>query len=967
MNGDPLGNGVDGIMLTGDFDYIGDNGIGNVIANNGRNGIFVRGSGAQNNRIRFNSIYNNGALGIDLTADTTNPIEPDGVTANDCDDADGLANKLQNYPILTTPVFHQNGTVTVGGAFGSEFNKTYTIDFYSNNSPDPTNYGEGQIWIGSKSVTTDGDGKAAFIFTSTVQVAAGSKITATATDPDNNTSEFSCFAGECSVLGRAAGETEPDDAMRIAGGGCSLGFIVNINGDQSDPNPADGICDVDLGTTGQQCSLRAAIETTNALSGTDFVTFDIPGGGVQTIVAASVLPPITEKVFINATTQPGYSGSPLIEFRGMGVPDSYGLGLAPGSDGSLIKGMAINRFYNNIAIVSSNNSVESCYIGLRADGTVGGPAGEQTAGINIQGAAATGNEIGSELAEAGNVISGNIVGVVIALDASGNNIRSNRIGTNPDFTDDIPNGFGVLLSDANSNTVGALGNSESGGNVISGNGYGLVIDQNAESNLVNKNIVGLGDGPGESAIPLPNIAHGIFLKRGATENTIFNNWVGGHTSNSTSTGILIDADAGPDNKIQANNVGIWGAAHQDVGNNYGITVFDDEQTIELNVIGFNNEAGIFISGVPDSPNPTIESIDIKLNYVGVTPAHSAIPNDIYGIRINGDVKTSTVTHNTIGNQPFTGLALTDGPSLNTIEGNAIGTALNNSIHPNGLGMWLRNASDNTVKENIVQSNDIGMIIGTNIGFEGSLTEQFRKASEKLNGVPGQYTTGNKVFGNIISKSKIGLAVGEHSRNNNIGSPVAGELPNVITECTSTVGYGLLLGTINASVTEDEMPQGNFVQNNLIGATGNPPIANGNNKGVVITGAVRNTIGGATRATANYVVANSQEGVLASDRAKENIFLENFFGILPDGSPLGNGGNGMTVENGASDNEIGGDPPQPPIAARPSLIEPSGMTIANNGGAGIYISPTAGNGNQVNKVLTFANTGLALTSAATAAR
>src|SRR5688572_26206575 len=63
-------------------------------------------------------------------------------------------------------------------------------------------------------------------------------------------------------------------------------------------------------------SLRQAILDANATGGPDDITFNIGGGGLQTISVLSALPDITEAVVINGTTQPGFAGNPLIEVRG---------------------------------------------------------------------------------------------------------------------------------------------------------------------------------------------------------------------------------------------------------------------------------------------------------------------------------------------------------------------------------------------------------------------------------------------------------------------------------------------------------------------------------------------------------------------------------------------------------------------------------------------------------------------------
>ncbi len=73
-------------------------------------------------------------------------------------------------------------------------------------------------------------------------------------------------------------------------------------------------------------SLRDAIVNANATVGTDTITFNIPGPGVKTINLVNQLPDITDPVAIDATTQPGYAGSPLIEINGVAISSTRGLG-----------------------------------------------------------------------------------------------------------------------------------------------------------------------------------------------------------------------------------------------------------------------------------------------------------------------------------------------------------------------------------------------------------------------------------------------------------------------------------------------------------------------------------------------------------------------------------------------------------------------------------------------------------------
>jgi CSLREA domain-containing protein len=196
-----VGNSSAGISMSGDNNTVGGiaAGAGNVIANNGSQGVTVN-SGATGNSIRANSIHSNGGLGIDL--------DPTGsVNANDLDDPDVGANLGQNYPLVATAEV-TGSAVTVNGTLNSVPSSAFSLDFYSSPACDatsPNNHGEGRTYLGELTpVTTNAGGDATFTFTSdgSPAVSAGEVITATATDANGNTSEFS----RCRV---ALGTTSP--------------------------------------------------------------------------------------------------------------------------------------------------------------------------------------------------------------------------------------------------------------------------------------------------------------------------------------------------------------------------------------------------------------------------------------------------------------------------------------------------------------------------------------------------------------------------------------------------------------------------------------------------------------------------------------------------------------------------------------------------------------------------------------
>ncbi len=80
------------------------------------------------------------------------------------------------------------------GTMHSAANTTYRIELFANDACDPSGYGEGQRFMVDTTATTDGTGSAEFhggISVSSFLLTPGMFITATATDPNGNTSGFS--------------------------------------------------------------------------------------------------------------------------------------------------------------------------------------------------------------------------------------------------------------------------------------------------------------------------------------------------------------------------------------------------------------------------------------------------------------------------------------------------------------------------------------------------------------------------------------------------------------------------------------------------------------------------------------------------------------------------------------------------------------------------------------------------------
>ncbi|HXT05130.1 MAG TPA: Ig-like domain repeat protein [Casimicrobiaceae bacterium] len=183
----PIGNGTCGVEVSSGASVGGLIDGGNVIAFNGTNGVAI-GGGNTGWLIQQNSIFSNGNLGITLGG------RCDDLTAvplpNDPGDGDTGPNNLQNYPVITSASISA-GLVTLSGTLNSTANTAFFLAFYSNAACDAKGNGEGQSFIGTVDVTTDGSGNASFGPIAFVVPGGQPVITATTSDGLNNTSEFS--------------------------------------------------------------------------------------------------------------------------------------------------------------------------------------------------------------------------------------------------------------------------------------------------------------------------------------------------------------------------------------------------------------------------------------------------------------------------------------------------------------------------------------------------------------------------------------------------------------------------------------------------------------------------------------------------------------------------------------------------------------------------------------------------------
>jgi CSLREA domain-containing protein len=740
-------------------------GAGNTIGFNGGAGVVVGFLGpldtGTGNAILGNSIFANAKLGIDLGNDGVTPNTPGGPHSG--------PNNLQNFPVITSVASGPSST-TIVGTLNSAASSSFTIQFFSSPSADPSGFGQGETFLGQTTVTTDSSGNASFTATVPIAVPAGQVVAATATDSSNDTSEFSAVFTACSLV------------------------VTNTN----DSGPG---------------SLRQAIQCANASPGLDTITFNIPGSGVQIISPTSPLPAITDPVIIDGYSQPGASANTngpglgdnavlLIELDGINAGFQSALVITAGN--STVKGLVINHFQGTGAGVngaieldtSGGNVIEGNFIGTDATGSVG--AGLQRTGVAIHNT--PGNTIGGTTAAARNLISGNTDGVAIDGDsATGNVIEGNFIGTDATGTASVGNSDGVLLTGGSGTLIG--GTTAGAGNIISANQTGINSDGSSafvHDNIIQGNFIGT-DVTGTTA--LGNTADGLFIF------DLNNTQIGGTTSGSGNLisgnhnygleivggdffgGILL----GTGNLVQGNLIGTDAGGTRALPNaTGGVGMSAANNTIGGTAAG----AGNIISGNAGDGIDFYSNQDtgdlVQGNFIGTDLAGTAaLGNKNAGLLLSAGSNNTiggaaSGARNVISGNGGAGISLqgqSSGPLFTTIQNDLIGTDVSGT-------QALGNAGDGVL---IDANNDT--IGGTNSGEANTIA---------FNGGAGVFVdsgTGNAIRENsIFSNGNLGIHLNSANSANNNQAFLT--LTSVSTSANGTTISGTLSSTASTTFNLD---------------------------------------------------------------------------------------------------------------------------------------------------------------------
>ncbi len=328
-------------------------------------------------------------------------------------------------------------------------------------------------------------------------------------------------------------------------------------------------------------SLRQAILDSNTSVGTlDTIAFAIPGSGVQTITLTSSLPTITDPVVLDATTQPGYVGQPLVQI----LPGAnIGSGIHVTSGGSTIRGFVMSGFNELIALeTGGGNHVEGNYLCTDPSGTlaVGGNAG-------VFMFESDDSVIGGDTAGARNLISGCSEGMSIAT-TNGTQILGNFIGIDVTGQFALPNQRGVFLGSTTGTRFGGGGPGE--GNVLAAaTENGILImggsDIAVAGNLIGTDATGTKALGNNFAMEIGTFASDIRIGgSGPGEgNVISGNWIGISLSIVSNVNIL------------GNRMGTDVTELQPVPNRYAAIVLNSESATDVKIGGIGAGEGNLIA------------------------------------------------------------------------------------------------------------------------------------------------------------------------------------------------------------------------------------------------------------------------------------------------------------------------------------------------------------------------------------
>jgi len=394
----------------------------------------------------------------------------------------------------------------------------------------------------------------------------------------------------------------------------------------------------------------------------------------------------------------------------------------------------------------------------------------------------------------------------------------------------VGNAVGVLL-EAGSNTIGGTSTGEANvfgfntatgiqitgtSDVVVGNLFGISGSGASIGNAIGTSVSGSGNTIGGTAAGAANVfafntAEGLLIAgSGASGNIVLGNFVG-TDSNGVSLGNTIGLNIGS------------------AGNTIGGTTLGS-----ANVIGFNNSAGIVISGTAATGNAVLG------NFIGTNSAGANLGETV-GVVIGsaGNVIGGTApgSANVVGFSSVAGAVITGASATgNVLTGNFFGTNASGANLGNTVGVAIGSA---------------GNVIGGTVLGSANI---FAFSSAAGVTIAGPDAAGNVLLGNFIGTNASGANFG-----NGIGV-VIGSAGNTIGGATLGAGNVISLNSTAGVQLIGTGASANVLLSNLIGTDPSGQVASGNGVGVIVSGGTGNVIGATTAGAGNVISGNFTAGI-----------------------------------------------------------------------------------------------------------
>lgn len=656
-------------------------------------------------------------------------------------------------------------------------------------------------------------------------------------------------------------------------------------------------------------TLRECIQLANTNPGSHTIAFNLPAPFV--IAPTSQLITVTNTVWVDGATQPGFTGAPVVRINGAAVGLAGGLQFYGRGGGA--QALQVDSFTNGpgIALHGISNRVAGCW------------CISNHFGVSVQGSNAW---VGGTATAQRNVLSLNRY-VGLSLSGAGyHQVQGNYIGLDPAGQMAWSNGTRGVDAGAPHCVIG--GPAAGARNVISGHGGSGIYMVFATGTEVSGNYLGT-DATGTNAVPN---AAGI-------ETVGRSNVIGGATAahrniiaGNRNYGVYLGGTSATWHVIQNNYVGL-DAAGRALPNggpgSAGVFVLGGSNTLLGNVISGNGGHGIYLSSVAARGNV------VGGNLIGLDPAGtSACANAGNGIYLYGGASENLIIgvpfRNVIGGNAVVGVGIAGTDCVdNVVQGNYIGTDLTGAraVSNWNAGVVLEDVAGAEVADNLIAGNrqagveirgaasrDV-LLTGNRIGCSAAGTHAIPNAGAGVRILDGR---GHRVGGPAIADRNViagnaaaGVQLAGACSNITVAGNYIGLAPDGLLTlgnaggiAVTTGGTGLTLSNNvvsgNAydgiSISGTNRPAATVLVGNVVGLDAAGTLVRSNaGHGISLTLASGVRVGGATAGERNVIAGNAGAGVRVEGCGSNApvVIVGNYIGLDAGGfDGPGNGQDGL---------------------------------------------------------------------------